>query len=193
VLPTRTLSIFLVSAVSAVAAVSAVSAVASAEPARTVCYQGGQVAHIGAMEKTTHAVLERTYDPATNEIRQRTWSDKNPAKEAAMTGKVDPKAGTFEFEDPELGAKGTGKLEGKPWHWTTFKMTVTKGDIVIESTSTVSDTKLHQQATMTNKGKQLATVTGELTSFDCKQLDAKKAELAKAAADTKPTAPPPVK
>jgi hypothetical protein len=44
---------------------------------------------------------------------------------------------------------------------------------------------------MKNKGQIVGTVTGELTAFDCKQLDAKKAELAKAApaapkaADTK--------
>lgn len=165
-----------------------VSAAASAEPARTVCFKGDQVAHIGTMEQTTHAILERTYDPAKNEIRQRTWSDKNPTKEAAMTGKVNTTAGTFEFEDPDLGAKGTGKLEGKPWHWTTFTMTLSKGDLVVDSTSTVSDTKLHQEATMKNKGKQIATVTGDLTSFDCKQLEAKQAELAKAA-PASPAAP----
>lgn len=110
-----------------------------------------------------------------------------------MTGKVDPKAGTFEFEDADLGAKGTGKLEGKPWHWTTFSMTLTKGTIVVASTSKVSDTRLHQEATMTNNGKPLATVTGELTAFDCKQLEDKKAELAKAAASAKPVVPPPAK
>jgi hypothetical protein len=164
----------------------AAAATASAEPARTVCYAGSQTAKVGTMEQTTHAVLERTYDPDKNEIRQRTWSDKNPTKEVAMTGKVDPKTNTFEFDDPELGAKGTGKLEGKPWHWTAFTMTLTKGDLVITSNSKVSDTKIHQEASMTNKGKAVGQVTGDLTMFDCKQLDAKKAELAKA-----PAAPPP--
>jgi hypothetical protein len=184
---TLALSIFLVSAL--------IPAAALAEPTRTVCFKGDQVAHIGTMEQTTHAILERTYDPAKNEIRQRTWSDKNPTKEAAMTGKVDLAAGTFEFEDPDLGAKGTGKLDGKPWHWTTFTMTLTKGDLVVESTSKVSDTKLHQEATMKNKGQQIATVMGDLTAFDCKQLEDKKAELAKAAAASpaKPAAPAPAK
>ena len=166
-----------------------VSAAASAEPDRPVCYAGDQVAHIGKMDQKTHAVLERTYDPARTEIRQRTWSDKNPTKEAAMTGHVDPKAGSFEFEDPDLGAKGTGTLEGKPWHWTTFTMKLTKGDLVVASTSKVTDTKVHQEATMTNKGQQLATVTGDLTAFDCKQLDTRKAALAKPA----PTASAPAK
>ena len=68
-------------------------------------------------------------------------------------------------------------------------MTLTKGDLVVESTSTVSDTKLHQEATMKNKGQQIATVTGDLTAFDCKQLEAKKAELAKAA-PASPAKPP---
>lgn len=159
----------------------AAAATASAEPARTVCYAGSQTARIGTMEQTARAVLERTYDPSKNEIRQRTWSDKNPTKEVAMTGKVDPKTNTFEFEDPELGAKGTGKLDGKPWHWTAFTLSMTRGDIVVASNSTVSDTKIHQEATMKNKGQIVGTVTGDLTAFDCKQLDAKKAELAKAA------------
>lgn len=169
----RTLSVFLTFAVAA--------GTAAAEPARTVCYAGAQTAHAGTMTITNHAVIERTYDPAKNEIRQRLWSDKNPSKEVDMTGKVDPKAGTLEFEDAELGAKGTGKLEGAAWHWTAYVMTVTKGDLVVSSTSKVSDSALHQEAKMTNKGKQVADVTGELTAFDCKQLDAKKAELTKPA------------
>jgi hypothetical protein len=160
---------------------------ASAEPARTVCYAGSQTAKVGTMEQTTRAVLERTYDPARNEIRQRTWSDKNPTKEVAMTGKVDPKTNTFEFADPQFGAKGTGKLEGKPWHWTAFTMTLTKGDFVVTSTSSVSDTKIHQVGTMKNKGQLVGNVTGDLTAFDCKQLDAKKAALATSA----PAAPAP--
>ena len=41
---------------------------------------------------------------------------------------------------------------------------------------------------MTNKGKPIADVTGELTGFDCKQLEAKKAELAKPA-EPQPAAP----
>jgi hypothetical protein len=172
--PTLILSIFLASA--------AASPLASAEPARTVCYTGAQTAKLGTLEQTTHAVVERTYDPGKNEIRQRTWSDKNPTHEVAMTGKVDPKAGTFEFDDTTLGAHGTGKLEGKPWHWTAMSMTLTKGDFVVTSTSKLTDTALHQEATMTNKGKPMGTVTGELTSFDCKQLDDKKAALAKPAA-----------
>ena len=48
-----------------------------------------------------------------------------------MTGKVDVKAGTLDFEDADLGAKGTGKLEGKPWHWTAYDMKLTKGDVVV--------------------------------------------------------------
>jgi hypothetical protein len=168
---TLILSIFLASA-----------AAASAEPVRTVCYTGSQTAKVGTLEQKTLAVVERTYDPAKNEIRQRTWSDKNPTKEVGMTGKVDPKAGTLEFEDPDLGAKGTGKLEGKPWHWTSMTMTLTKGDLVVASTSTLTDTKLQQQATMTNKGKAIGTVTGDLTVFDCKQLEDKKAALGKPAA-----------
>jgi hypothetical protein len=104
-----------------------------------------------------------------------------------MTGKVDPKANTFEFDDPELGAKGTGKLKGKPWHWTGFTTTLTKGDFVITGTSKVSDTKIHQEASMTNKGQPVGKVTGDLTRFDCKQLDAKKGELGKSS----PAAPAP--
>ena len=168
----------------------AAASAASAEPARTVCYAGSQTAHVGTVEQTTHAVLERTYDPDKNEIRQRTWSDKNPTKEVAMTGKVDPKTNTFEFDDPDLGAKGTGKLDGKPWHWTGFTMTLTKGDLVITSNSKVSDTKIHQEATMKNKAQTVGTVTGDLTMFDCKQLDAKKAELGKTASAA-PAAPKP--
>jgi hypothetical protein len=160
----------------------AAAATASAEPARTVCYAGSQTAKVGTMEQTAHAVLERTYDPATNEIRQRTWTDKNPTKEVAMTGKVNPKTNTFEFEDAQLGAKGTGKLTGRPWHWSAFTMTLSKGDFVVTSNSTVSDTKIHQDGTMKNKGQTIGTVTGDLTAFDCKQLDAKKAELGKSAA-----------
>lgn len=167
----RTLSIFLTLAVAA--------GTGAAEPTHTVCYAGTQTAHAGTMTIVNHAVVERTYDPAKNEIRQRLWSDKNPTKEVDMTGKVDPKAGTLEFEDADLGAKGTGKLEGEPWHWTAYVMTLTKGDVVVSSTSKVSDTALHQEAKMTNKGKQVADVTGELTAFDCKKLDAKKAELTK--------------
>ena len=166
----------------------ATATTAVAEPTHTVCYAGTQVAHAGQMTITNHAVVERTYDPAASEIRQRLWSDKNPTKEVDMTGKVDVKAGTLEFDDPDLGAKGTGKLEGKPWHWTAFQMTLTKGDLVVASTSKVSDTALHQEAHMMNKGKQVADVTGDLAAFDCKQLDAKKAELSKAAAPA-PTAP----
>jgi len=162
---------------------------AAAEPTHTVCYAGTQTGHTGQLTITNRAVLERTYDPAHNEIRQRLWSDKNPKKEVDMTGKVDPAANTLEFDDPDLGAKGTGKLEGKPWHWTTFQMTLTKGDFVVTSTSKVSDTALHQEARMTNKGKQLGDVTGDLAAFDCKQLDAKKAELANAATPAAPAAP----
>jgi hypothetical protein len=167
----------------------AAAATASAEPARTVCYAGSQTAKVGTMEQTTHAVLERTYDPDKSEIRQRTWSDKNPTKEVAMTGKVDTKANTFEFDDPELGAKGTGKLEGKAWHWTAFTMMLTKGDLVITSNSKVSDTKIHQEASMKNKGQTVGTVTGDLTMFDCKQLDAKKGELGKSATGSAPARP----
>jgi hypothetical protein len=166
------------------------AATASAEPTRTVCYAGSQTAKLGTMEQTSRAVLERTYDPSKNEIRQRTWSDRNPTKEVAMTGKVDPKANTFEFEDPELGAKGSGTLEGKPWHWTAFTLTMTRGDIVVASNSSVSDTRMHQEATMKQKGQLVGTVTGDLTAFDCKQLAARKAELAKAA-PAAPAAPKP--
>jgi len=178
----RTLSIFLT-----VALAGAVGGVAAADPTHTVCYAGTQVAHAGTMTITNHAVVERTYDPARSEIRQRLWSDKNPTKEVDMTGKVDVKAGTLEFDDADLGAKGTGKLEGKPWHWTAYDMKLTKGDIVVASVSKVSDAALHQEAHMTNKGKPVADVTGDLTGFDCKQLEAKKAELAK------PAAAPPAK
>ena len=167
----RTLSIFLTVALAA--------GTAAAEPTRTMCYVGTQVAHAGTMTITNHAVIERTYDPGKSEIRQRLWSDKNPTKEADMTGKVDLKTSTLEFDDPELGAKGTGKLEGKPWHWTAYDMKLTKGDLVVASVSKVSDTALHQEAHMTNKGQSVADVTGDLTAFDCKQLEAKKAELTK--------------
>lgn len=173
---------------------AAAGSTASAEPVHAVCYEGTQTARFGTIEQTMHAVFERTYDPAKNEIRQRTWSNKNPTQEVSMTAKVDPKAGTFVFDDPQLGAKGTGTLEGKPWHWTAFTMTVTKGDLVITSHSQVTDAKLHQEAAMTNKGQVMGKVTGDATAFDCRQLDAKKAALAKAAAATKPPAgakPPP--
>ena len=80
--------------------------------------------------------------------------------------------------DIDAIAKSTGKLEGKPWHWTAFTMTLTKGDFVVTSTSSVSDTKIHQVGTMRNKGQLVGNVTGDLTAFDCKHLDAKKAALA---------------
>jgi hypothetical protein len=191
----RTLSIFLsfgLLGIAGLAGVAGVAGVAAAEPAHTVCYAGTQVAHAGTMTITNRAVVERTYDPAKSEIRQRLWSDKNPTKEVDMTGKVDVKASTLDFDDPDLGAKGTGKLEGKPWHWTGYDMKLTKGDVVVASVSKVSDTALHQEAHMTNKGQPVADVTGDLTGFDCKQLEAKKAELAKPAA-TKPAAAAPAK
>ena len=88
----RTLSIFLSFALA--------GGVAAAEPTHTVCYAGTQVAHAGTMTITNHAVVERTYDPAKSEIRQRLWSDKNPTKEVDMTGNVDVKAGTLSSRTP---------------------------------------------------------------------------------------------
>jgi len=167
---------------------AAAATTASAEPARTVCFVGTQKAKVGTMEMTTRNVQERTYDPAKNEIRQRTWSDKDPSREVAMTGKVDPAANTFEIDDPATGAKGTGKLEGKPWHWTGLKLTLNAGGATVETSSTISDTQIHQEAVMSQGGQPVGHVTGDLVAFDCKQLDKKKAELAKPAAGDK-TAP----
>jgi len=167
---------------------AAAATTASAEPTRTVCFAGTQKAKVGTMELSTRNVLERTYDPGKNEIRQRTWSDKDPSKEVALTGKVDPATNSFTIEDPTTGAKGTGKLEGKAWHWTGLKLTMNAGGATVESTSTISDNAIHQEAVMSQGGQPVGHVTGDLTAFDCKQLDKKKAELAKPAAGDK-TAP----
>ncbi len=170
---------------------AAAATTASAEPARTVCFAGGQHVKIGQMEMNTRTVLERTYDPAKNEIRQRTWSDKDPSKETAATSKVDPAAGTMEIEDPTTGAKGKGTLEGKAWHWTGLKMKIDAGGATIETSSTMTDTSIHQDGVISQGGSPVGKLTGEMTAFDCKQLEAKKKELAKPATGEKssPKAP----
>jgi hypothetical protein len=150
----------------------------AAEPVRVICYAGTSSAKVGAQEMTGRNVVERTYDPGKSEIRQRSWSDKDPEKEILLTGKVDAKAGTVEFDQPSMKLHGTGKLDGKPWHWTSLKMTMTNPSMTLDSQSTMSDTKIHQDATMSNGGTQVGTVTGDLTAFDCSQLEAKKKELA---------------
>lgn len=163
----------------------AASASASAEPSRTVCFAGSQHVKVGATDMTTRTVVERTYDPSKNEIRQHTWSDKDPSKDTAATSKVDPAAGTMEVEDPTTGAKGKGKLEGKAWHWTGLKMTIDAGGATIETSSTMTDTSIHQEGVISQGGSPVGKLTGDMASFDCKQLDAKKKELAKPAADAK--------
>jgi hypothetical protein len=163
----------------------ATAAIASAEPSRTICFTGTQKVTVGTTDIATHTVLERTYDPAKNEIRQRTWSDKDPSRESSATSKVDPAANTMTVEDPTTGAKGTGKLEGKAWHWSALKMTITAGGATIETSSTMTDTAIHQQGTISQGGAKVGTLVGEMTAFNCKQLDAKKKELAKPAAAPK--------
>jgi hypothetical protein len=162
----------------------AAAATASAEPSRTVCFAGSQHIKIGGTDMSTRNVVERTFDPAKSEIRQRSWTDKDPSRENATTSKVDVAAGTMEVEDPTSGAKGTGKLDGKAWHWTGLKMTINAGGATIETTSTMTEKSIHQEGTISQAGAQVGTLTGDLAAFNCKQLEAKKKELAKPA-DTK--------
>jgi len=162
----------------------AAAATAAAEPSRTVCFAGTQHVKIGTTDINTRTVLERTYDPAKNEIRQRTWSDKDPSKETAATSHVDPAAGTMEVEDPTTGAKGKGTLEGKAWHWTSLKMKIDAGGATIETSSTMTDTAIHQDGVISQGSAPVGKLTGDMTAFNCKQLEAKKKELAKPA-DTK--------
>ena len=158
--------------------VAALATVASAEP-NVKCFEGTETATIGKLEKTFRAVSRRTMDPTASEMRQETWTAKDPEKPKTLVQKVDVKTNTFTVDDSELGVHGTGTLVGKPWAWTayTFKVSAKGFDIAVQGE--LADDTMHSTATMSKTGKPVGTVRVTATAFDCAKLDERRAALSK--------------
>jgi hypothetical protein len=152
---------------------------AIAEPAVTRCYAGNQTAKIGTIAKTFREVIQRTLDPAASEIRQHGWLSRDPSREVVLLIKVDVKAATFAFDDPELGARGTGTLEGKAWHWTSMTQKVTKDTVELVGTTKIDGDHLRQHGEIHKGDKLIGAFDGDLVVFDCAKLADERAALAK--------------
>ncbi len=92
---------------------------ASAAPERT-CFAGNEVVTTGGNVDTSEVVETREVDAAAAEIRSHVWRSVDPDRDVAVVNKVDAKAATFEFADPNSGAPGHGSLSGPAWHWTAY-------------------------------------------------------------------------
>ena len=158
--------------------VAALATVASAEPS-VKCFEGTETATIGKLERTFRAVSRRTMDPAASEMRQESWTQKDPSRSKTLVEKVDPKTNTFTIEDSELGVRGSGTLVGKPWAWTgyTFKVSAKGFDFVVQGE--LADDTMHSTATMSKTGKPVGTVRVTAAVFDCAKLDERRAALSK--------------
>lgn len=157
-------------------AILCAASTAAAEP-QSKCFEGTETAKIGRIEKTFRAVLRRTIDPAASEIRQQAWSQKDPTKQKTIVYKVDAKANTFEAEDSDLGAKGTGTLVGKAWHWTSYSSKVDAKGYEFAVTGELLDDAVHTRGTISKAGNQVGTLVIDAIAFDCAKLDEHRAAL----------------
>ncbi len=155
------------------------SATTAAADPQIKCFEGTETAKLGRLEKTFHAVLKRTIDPAASEIRQQAWSQKDPSKEKTVVYKIDAKANTFEADDSDLGAKGTGTLVGKPWQWTSYTLKVTAKGFDFLVSGELLDDAVRTHGTIAKAGKQVGTIAIDALAFDCAKLDEHRAALGK--------------
>jgi len=150
-----------------------------ADPAQTRCYEGTETATVGSQTKVSRTVAQRTLDPSASEIRQHGWSEKAPDKEVVVVYRVNTKDNTFDFDHAELGAHGTGKLEGKPWQWTGYTISVTTAQLAMSGHATLAAGKISIATEVRRAGKVIATMVGEATSFDCAKLTDRRAALSR--------------
>ena len=145
------------------------------------CYAGTE-----AVDGKSYAIVSvREADRAASELRVHTWTAREPWREAVTVYHVAADARTFTFSQPKLA--GTGTLQGPAWAWTGYHADGTALGITVTADGKLSGDTMVVTTTLAKSGKTLMTGQIEARTFDCAELDHRRAALDDTAPDAKRT------
>jgi len=159
----------------------ALAKAASAGPIEKRCYEGTETSG----GKSQRLVAMRELDRDASEVRQHEWLAANPRNEHVQIYKVAADGASFTFRRGSIDGKGT--LTGPAWKWTSYHEIVElpAGNGTATADGKLAGSSLKISARIEHAGKTMMSLDIDAKSFDCAELDKRRAGLDDTAADAK--------